>query len=100
MSTIDRGLHLTPQESLARELIVERVARRHHVARRRQPSRAALLLRTIADRLDRSGSGTDGQSTAVGGRSSGFHPAVAAAPHAGQPRPWSAQARKAPHRHS
>ncbi len=53
MSTVDRGLHLTLQESLARDLIVERVARRHHVSRRRT-SRAALILRSLADRLDHS----------------------------------------------
>jgi len=84
MSTVDRGLHLTLQESLARDLIVERVARRHHVSRRRT-SRAALILRSLADRLD---------------HSERVDCAHAASPRVVQPRPWSATARRAPHRHS
>jgi hypothetical protein len=84
MSAVDRGLHLTLQESLARDLIVERVARRHRASRRR-PSRAAMILRSLADRLDHS-------------------ERVDCAPSANSmvtpPRPWSATARRAPHRHS
>ncbi len=84
MSTVDRGLHLTLQESLARDLIVERVARRHRASRRR-PSRAAMILRSLADRLD--------HSERVDCAHLANSPAV-------QPRPWSATARRAPHRHS
>jgi hypothetical protein len=99
MSTVDRGLHLTLQESLARDLIVERVARRHRASRRR-PSRAALLLRSIADRLDHSDGGADREQTPRAGLTVGAPRVAAARPHAGQPRPWSAQPRRAPHRHS
>jgi len=98
MSTVDRGLHLTLQESLARDLIVERVARRHRASRR--TSRAALLLRSIADRLDHSDGGADREQTARASVTGAAAAVPAARPHAGQPRPWSAQARRAPHRHS
>jgi hypothetical protein len=85
-------LSLTPQEALARDLILERSAARHHAPRRaarvRRHIRAALLLRSLAERLD--------PTVETAGR-----PAPpAAAPHAGSPRPWSAAPRRAPHRHS
>jgi hypothetical protein len=91
MSTVSLSL----QEALAREVIIERVAVRHHAPRTvrvRRHARAALLLRSLAERLDPSA-----------GRPA---PAEAAPlpPHAGSPRPWSAQpregVRRAPHRHS
>ncbi|GAA2149080.1 hypothetical protein FHX52_2747 [Humibacillus xanthopallidus] len=110
MSTASTGLRLSPQEALARDLIVERVAARHRAHRRRHPSRAAVLLRSLADRLDRSerldlGAG-DRSATAAGPHAvpaaprTGLHDSPHDAPHAGQPRPWAATARRAPHRHS
>ncbi|GAB3872889.1 hypothetical protein [Terrabacter terrigena] len=93
-STLGSTVSLSPQEALARELIVERVAARPHAPRaaRVRPSvRAALLLRDIAERLDPSAA----------------RPATTDAPrppHEGSPRPWSAQqrpgGRRVPHRHS
>ncbi|HET8987069.1 MAG TPA: hypothetical protein VFN43_01040 [Humibacillus sp.] len=106
MSAGDAGLRLTPQETLARELIMERVAARHRAQRRRHPSRTALLLRSLADRLDRAEQ-SDGTSafTPTAHPRGRFAPvvgphAIADGPHAGQRRPWSATARRAPHRHS
>ena len=91
MSAADLSLRLTPQETLARDLIHERATARHRVQPRRHPSRAALLLRSLADRLDHS----DGPE----------HPQRVDCAHAAsgrvvQPRPWSATVRRAPHRHS
>lgn len=95
MSTYTSTVSLSPQETLARDLIIERVAARHHApkaARVRRTARAALLLRSLAERLDPSAAR---QATAS---------AAPLPPHAGSPRPWSAQqrpaARRAPHRHS
>lgn len=89
---------LSLQEALARELIHQRVAERHHVpkpTRVRRGVRAAHLLRSIAERLDPAAAA---QTTPAGA------PATAVSPHAGSPRPWSAQprpaVRRAPHRHS
>ena len=85
---------LTSQEALARDLIGERVAARHHAPKAqggsRRHTRAALLLRRLAERLDPSAQQT--------GPAPQPHPAPA--PHAGSPRPWSAAPRRAPHRHS
>ncbi|HSU75361.1 MAG TPA: hypothetical protein VLI66_10495 [Terrabacter sp.] len=85
---------LTSQEALARDLIGERVAARHHAPKAqggsRRHTRAALLLRRLAERLDPSAQPT--------GPAPQPHPAPA--PHAGSPRPWSAAPRRAPHRHS
>ena len=125
MSTQSTGLRLSPQEALARDLIMERVAARHRADRRRHPSRAALLLRSIADRLDRAerldhrhdADDTDGADRSDPGHSrrpttvagphplpaatrAGLHDNPLASPHAGQPRPWAATRRRAPHRHS
>ena len=89
--------NLTPQEAIARDRIVERVAaaqHAHHVppqaGRTRRHVRAALLLRSLAERLD-----PTGERPAAAG--SGPHPAPAR--HAG-PRPWAAATRRVPHRHS
>lgn len=105
MSTAGTGLRLSPQEALARELILERVASRHRAQRRRHPSRTAVLLRSLADRLDHPGR-PDGDhaepSTAAGPHAVGQSARGARhqGSHAGQPRPWSATVRRAPHRHS
>ncbi|HYQ31707.1 MAG TPA: hypothetical protein VEQ83_00720 [Lapillicoccus sp.] len=87
---------LTPQEAIARDRIVERVAAAHHahhvpkqVGRIRRHVRAALLLRSLAERLD--------PTAERPAPASGPHPAPA--PHAGS-RPWAAAPRRAPHRHS
>jgi hypothetical protein len=85
-------LSLSPQEALARDRIVERVAARHHapkVGRTRRHVRAALLLRSLAERLDPS---------VQRPHRADLH--VVPAPHAGSPRPWTAAPRRAPHRHS
>ena len=119
MSTASTGLRLSPQEALARDLIMERVAARHRAQRRRHPSRAAVLLRSIADRLDRTGRldhtddaersdlGHSRRPAAVAGphavpaaTRTGLHDNPHDGPHAGQPRPWAATPRRAPHRHS
>ena len=88
--------NLTPQEAIARDRIVERVAAAHHAhhlpkptGRIRRHIRAALLLRSLAERLD--------PSAERPGRAD-LH--VVPAPHAGSPRPWTAAPRRAPHRHS
>lgn len=118
MSASTEGLRLSPQEALARDLIMERVAARHRAHRRRHPSRAALWLRSLADRLDHTeradgseslapAGGARGQLThaaaprvATAGPQPGPQPGLQSGPHAGQPRPWSATVRRAPHRHS
>ncbi|MGO4599853.1 hypothetical protein [Terrabacter sp. 2RAF25] len=94
-SPLSSTVSLSPQETLARDLIVERVAARHHApraARVRRTARAAMLLRSLAERLDPSSAR---EATAS---------AAPQPPHAGSPRPWSAQqrpvARRTPHRHS
>jgi hypothetical protein len=82
MSAVNGAMTLSPQEALARDLIVQRSAARHHAPRRvTRHVRAALLLRRLAERLD---------------------PAAAPAVHADRtaPRPWTAEPRRAPHRHS
>ena len=44
---------LTPQEAIARDLIIDHVARQHRVARPvRRHTRTALVLRRLAARLD------------------------------------------------
>ncbi|KRB47370.1 MULTISPECIES: hypothetical protein [unclassified Terrabacter] len=85
-------LSLSPQEAIARDRIVERVASRHHapkVGRIRRHVRAALLLRSLAERLDPS---------VQSPHRADLH--VVPGPHAGSPRPWTAAPRRAPHRHS
>ncbi|WP_404389199.1 hypothetical protein [Humibacillus xanthopallidus] len=94
MRPADVSLRLTPQETLARDLIHERAAVRHRALRRRHPSRAALLLRSLADRLDQSG---HSELSEHPGRVDCAH---AAGARVVQPRPWSATVRRAPHRHS
>ncbi|WP_374970805.1 hypothetical protein [Terrabacter sp. BE26] len=87
---------LTPQEALARDLIGERVAARHHAPKARGGSRrhtrAALLLRRLAERLD--------PSAQPAGPAAQPQPHRVPASHAGSPRPWSAAPRRASHRHS
>ena len=113
MST--RTVSLTPQEALARDLIVERVATRHHAPKAqgsrgrhsRRHTRAALLLRRLAERLDpsvvrdardaREGRGAGGAAGVIAGATPGRR---GGAPHAGRPRPWSAAPRPAQHRRS
>ena len=99
--TVTTGVSLTPQEALARDLIVQRVAARHHTSRPRGRSRrhlrAALLLRRLAERLD--------PPTERSAEPSVAQPRIASvhalpAPRTGGPRPWSAAPRRAPHRHS
>ena len=89
--------NLTPQEAIARDRIVERVAAAHHahhvpkqVGRIRRHVRAALLLRSLAERLDPT-------AERPARAASSQHPAPVL--HAG-PRPWTATPRRAPHRHS
>ena len=86
-------LSLSLQEAIARDRIDERVAARHHVPRQtgrtRRHVRAALLLRSLAERLDPS---------VQRPHRADLH--VVPAPHAGSPRPWTAAPRRAPHRHS
>ncbi|GAA2741087.1 hypothetical protein GCM10009868_05820 [Terrabacter aerolatus] len=90
------SLSLTPQEAIARDRIVERVAAAHrseraprHSTRTRRHVRAALLLRSLAQRLD---------PVADRPEKAALH--AVPAPHAGSPRPWTAAPRRAPHRHS
>lgn len=57
MRTLHEDQHvrplLSPEEAIARELIVDRVVRHHHVApQSRRHARTALLLRRLAARLD------------------------------------------------
>lgn len=90
---------LTLQEAVARDRIVERISaangqHAHHapgpaVRSRRRHTRAALLLRSLAERLD---------PAAERPQRADLH--VVPAPHAGSPRPWTAAPRRAPHRHS
>jgi len=109
-----RTVSLTPQEALARDLIVERVATRHHApkaqgSRRRHSrrhTRAALLLRRLAERLDPSvvrdaRDARDGRDGRDAGGGAGATPGrLTGAPHGGSPRPWSAAPRRTPHRQS
>ncbi|WP_330474934.1 hypothetical protein [Terrabacter sp. C0L_2] len=89
-------MSLSLQEAVARERIVERVAAAHHAqpaarhaGRIRRHVRAALLLRSLAERLD---------PAAEPAPVPPHHPVTA--PHAGSPRPWTAAPRRTPHRHS
>ncbi|GAB3078537.1 hypothetical protein GCM10027053_48570 [Intrasporangium mesophilum] len=100
MSTPTGGVALTPHEALARQIIVQRVAAKHHAPRTtRRHIRAALLLRSLAERLD-----PPAQPEGEGRMPHGAQPHAAsrlglAGAHAGAPRPWSAAPRAA-HRHS
>ena len=91
-----RSLSLSPQETIARDRIAGQVAARHRAPRpeRTRPHvRAALLLRSLAERLDP----PELDASAERRR----RPALRAVPpHAGSPRPWTAAPRRAPHRHS
>lgn len=94
MSTGPLGLSM--QEAIARDRIVERVAAGHGALRTHQQSdrtrrhvRAALLLRSLAERLD---------PTAE--RPPVTEPHHVPAPYAGSPRPWTAAPRQAAHRAS
>lgn len=113
MST--RTVSLTPQEALARDLIVERVAARHHAPKAqgrrhrhaRRHTRAALLLRRLAERLDPSvvRDARDARDVHDAGRAAGAVAAatpgrLSGAPHVGSPRPWSAAPRRTPRRPS
>ena len=86
---------LTSQEALARDLIGERVVARHHAPKAqrgfRRHTRAALLLRRLAERLDPSAQPRPATQP---------EPHPVPTPHEGSPRPWSAAPRRAPHRHS
>jgi hypothetical protein len=96
MSTFGGAVSLSPQETIARGIVVERVAAAHHAhhapkrERARRHVRAALLLRSLAERLDPSAQRQDHSAEAP------------LTPHAGSPRPWSPQpravVRRAPHR--
>ena len=88
MSTVNGAMTLSPQEALARDLIVQRSAARHHAPRRvTRHVRAALLLRRLAERLDPAAR-HDAESVRT------LHADRTA------PRPWAAEPRRAPHRHS
>jgi len=105
MSTADTGLRLSPHEALARDLIMERVAARHRAHGRRHPSRTAVLLRSLADRLDKSDHAdqADRPHEVALRQHAGPADEVAHAAHPahfGQPRPWAPASRRAPHRHS
>ncbi|MER7072230.1 hypothetical protein [Terrabacter sp. NPDC000476] len=95
---------LTPQEALARELIVERSAARHHApkqGRTRRHVRAALLLRGLAERLDPVAERPRHADRPAPHRAQSrpdLH--VVTAVHAGNPRPWTAVPRRSPHRHT
>ncbi len=56
MSTFQPSSHvrplLSPQEAIARELIIDRVQRRHVHRPERRHARAAAVLRRLAERLD------------------------------------------------
>jgi len=66
MSTAPGQTCLTPQEALARQLIVERVAARRHAPREtKRHIRAALLLRSLAERLDPTGDSEERPTRAV-----------------------------------
>ena len=100
---------LTPQEALARELIVERSAARHHApkqGRTRRHVRAALLLRSLAERLD-PGAERPRHADRHTARPAAARPAEprpdlhgGTAVHAGNPRPGTAVPRRSPHRHT
>jgi hypothetical protein len=96
--SITTGASLSPQETLARQIIVQRVAQHHHAPRgTRRHIRAALLLRSLAERLDPSNDSAERTSA----HGVVHRPAPAGAgPHAGSPRPWSAAPRRSAHRQS
>jgi hypothetical protein len=100
MSNPTAAVSLSPHEALARQIIVQRVSAKHHAPRTtRRHVRAALLLRSLAARLD-----PPAQPEGEGRMPHGAHPHAAPRPalagtHAGAPRPWSA-APRATHRHT
>jgi hypothetical protein len=99
MSTATGSMALTPQEALARQIIVQRVSAKHHAPRAtRRHIRAAVLLRSLAERLDPETQHDGGERMPHGAQPHAALRPVAAGPHAAAPRPWSA-ARRAHHRH-
>ena len=91
----DGRVALSPHEAIARGVIRQRTEAHHHAPRpARRHTRVALVLRRLAERLDPS---TPERSAASPGRAT---PALAAAPHAGSPRPWAPVRRAAHHHHS
>jgi hypothetical protein len=98
-----KGMTLTPQEALARDVILQRSAARHHAPRRqRRHVRVALLLRRLAERLDPDAHGDDAAARrGAHGDAHGGAPVVTRSGHdRSAPRPWQAQPRRSPHRHS
>ena len=88
---------LSPHEALARQVILQRVEARHHAPRApRRHSRAALLLRSLAERLDPAGESAKQRIAAP----EPHHRAAPSGARAGSPRPWSAAPRRSPHHHS
>lgn len=91
MSTSHPSQHvrplLSPQEAIARELIIDRVERRPRVPRRvRRHTRTALVLRRLAARLDPEAVSPEPAAPCPGA----IHP---------EPRPWTAAGRVSPLRH-
>jgi hypothetical protein len=101
MSTHPIPVAFSQQESIAREVIRQRIADRPHAPRRvRHHPRAALLLRRLAERLDPSAERHEHVASLAGSRVRATGRPHPAAPHAAARRPWSAQTRRTPHRHS
>src|SRR4051812_49973083 len=93
---------LTPQEAIARDVIALRTATRHHApkpaGRPRRHVRAALLLRSLAERLDPSAERPARPRRSTATRRVELH--AVPAPHATSAPPPTAAPRRAPHRHS
>ena len=114
MTPIEGGLRLTPHEALARDLIIERCSAPRRASRAsssgltRVPRRAALLLRSLADRLDHGNDhGPDhgpvmemSLAPRVASCPTAPEPAAPAPAHPSAPRPWSPAPRPTPHRHT
>lgn len=62
---MSRGLALSPQEAVARALILERTRSRAHRSPVRRHVRVALVLRRLAERLDPGPDTTDGPPAAL-----------------------------------
>ena len=118
MTRIESGLRLTPHEALARDLIIERCSAPRRTIRASSSGttpvqrRAALLLRSLADRLDHGPEHgpeygpVDGSvmetclAPRVASGPTALEPAAPARAHRGVPRPWSPAPRPTPHRHT
>lgn len=78
MSTFPQSAHvrpiLSPEEAIARELIIDRVQRRHVHRPDRRHTRTAAVLRRLAERLDPQPASRQTQAPA---RPSGIRPARA-----------------------